>query len=91
MLDRLPAGAVAYCHVAGGAEHDGLLHDTHTDPLPDAVLELLGHVVARLPAPPPVLLERDGRYPPAAEIRAELTAIAAAAGLADPCTTGVGP
>lgn len=90
LLDRLPAGAIAYCHVAGGAEHDGFVHDTHTDPLPAAVLELLGHVVERLPAPPPVLLERDGRYPPAAELRAELTAIAATAGHPDPCAPGPG-
>ncbi|MFP5019936.1 DUF692 domain-containing protein [Pseudonocardia phyllosphaerae] len=80
LLGRLPAEAIAYCHVAGGAEHDGLLHDTHTAPVPDAVLALLTEVVARLPAPPPVMLERDGRYPPAAETHAELDAIAAAAG-----------
>lgn len=87
LLDGLPPEAIAYCHVAGGAEHDGLLHDTHTDPVPDAVLELLAEVAARLPAPPPTMLERDGRYPPAAELCAELTAIATAAGHPDPCRT----
>lgn len=91
LLDRLPAEALAYCHVAGGAEHDGLLHDTHTDPVPGPVLDLLAHVVARLPAAPPVMLERDGRYPPAAETRAELSAIAAAAGHPDPCAAPGGP
>ena len=36
VLDALPLDRVAYCHVAGGAEHDGFYHDTHTDPLPSA-------------------------------------------------------
>ncbi|MEV4728337.1 DUF692 domain-containing protein, partial [Micromonospora humida] len=30
--------------------------------------------------PPPLLLERDGRYPPADVLRAELDALATAAG-----------
>ncbi|MBC3193815.1 DUF692 domain-containing protein [Pseudonocardia sp. C8] len=90
LLAALPPEAIAYCHVAGGAEHDGLLHDTHTDPVPDAVLALLAHTVAQLPTPPPVMLERDGRYPPAGELRAELAAIAAAAGHPAPCGAGSG-
>ena len=32
-------------HVAGGAEHDGLYHDTHTDPVPPAVLDLVARAV----------------------------------------------
>ncbi|OLM33549.1 hypothetical protein Ae717Ps2_4445 [Pseudonocardia sp. Ae717_Ps2] len=89
LLTGLPPGAVAYCHVAGhAADATGLLHDTHTDPGPDAVLALLTHTVAQLPVPPPVMLERDGRYPPAAELCAELDAVAAAAGHASPCRTG---
>ncbi len=82
VLDALPLDRVAYCHVAGGAEHDGLYHDTHTDPVPSAVLDLLAHLVERCPGgvAPPVMLERDGRYPPSAELRAELAAIADVAG-----------
>ena len=41
----LPLERVAYVHVAGGAEHDGLYHDTHTDPVPPAVLELVERAV----------------------------------------------
>jgi uncharacterized protein len=78
-LDRYPLGRVGYVHVAGGSEQDGRYHDTHTDPVPDAVLGLLGELVDRLPAAPPVMLERDGRYPPAEELAAELDAVAAAA------------
>lgn len=91
LLAGLPSGAVAYCHVAGhAADAAGLLHDTHTDPVPDAVLALLTHTVAQLPVPPSVMLERDGRYPPAAVLRAELDAVAAAAGHAAPCRAVAG-
>jgi uncharacterized protein (UPF0276 family) len=79
-LDRLPLERIAYVHVAGGAEHDGLYHDTHTDPTPPRVLELLAALCARR-VPPAVLLERDGHYPPARVLTAELDAIADAAGL----------
>jgi hypothetical protein len=62
----------------------GRYHDTHTDPTPAPVLELLGELTDRLratcpAAPPPPMLERDGRFPPAAELHAELDAIARAA------------
>lgn len=82
VLDAFPLDRIAYVHVAGGATHDdGLYHDTHTAPVPDAVLRLLGALVDRLPAPPPVMLERDGRYPPAGELHAELAAVRGAARL----------
>jgi hypothetical protein len=67
--------------VAGGHERGGLYHDTHTAPTPPAVLELLG-ALCRRTRPPALLLERDGHYPPAAELHAELDAVAAAAGVA---------
>ena len=90
-LDRLPLDRIAYVHVAGGAERDGLYHDTHSDPVPAAVLGLLESLVERLPCAPPVMLERDGRYPPAAQLTAELNAIAAAAGCgATPCRDAPG-
>ncbi|HEX5540476.1 MAG TPA: DUF692 domain-containing protein [Micromonospora sp.] len=79
LLDRLPLDRIAYVHVAGGIEHDGIYHDTHTDPLPPAVLELVAELCIRH-RPPALLLERDGNYPPAPVLRAELDAIAAAAG-----------
>ncbi|MFI7605294.1 DUF692 domain-containing protein [Micromonospora sp. NPDC049366] len=79
LLDRLPLERVAYVHVAGGAEHGGFYHDTHTDPVPPAVLDLVGELCARQ-RPPALLLERDGDYPPAATLRAELDALAAASG-----------
>ncbi|MEU5881697.1 DUF692 domain-containing protein [Spirillospora sp. NPDC047279] len=80
LLDRLPLERVAYCHIAGGDEQGGRYHDTHTAPVPPEVLALAKELCARR-RPPGLLLERDGRYPPAAELRAELDAIAVAAGL----------
>lgn len=79
LLSRLPLERVAYVHVAGGSVHDGRYHDTHTDPVPAEVLELLTELCARR-RPPAVLLERDGHYPPAAALRDELDALATATG-----------
>jgi uncharacterized protein (UPF0276 family) len=81
LLDKLPLDRLAYVHVAGGAEHDGLYHDTHTDAVPAEVLDLVRELCARH-RPPAVMLERDGDYPPAAHLRGELDAIADAAGFA---------
>jgi uncharacterized protein len=90
-LDALPLERIAYVHVAGGVERDGLYHDTHAHPTPPAVLELVAEVCARCTGgplwrspgpprrdPPGVMLERDDAYPPEAELAAELDAIAAA-------------
>ncbi|MEU3457195.1 DUF692 domain-containing protein [Micromonospora sp. NPDC006766] len=79
LLDRLPLERIAYVHVAGGAEQGGFYHDTHTDPVPTEVLDLVRELCARR-RPPALLLERDGHYPPAVELRGELDALAAASG-----------
>jgi uncharacterized protein len=76
-LDALPLERVAYVHVAGGVERDGLYHDTHAHPTPPAVLDLLAELCGRRD-PPGVMLERDDDYPPGPELAAELDAIAAA-------------
>ncbi len=98
MLDRLPLDRLAYVHVAGGVVTDGLYHDTHAHPVPPGVLDLLRHLADRCPVPG-VMLERDGDFPTAADVDAELDAIAAAAaprigrGRARPAAplTGTGP
>ena len=79
LFDRVPLERIAYVHVAGGAEHDGLYHDTHTDAVSRPVLDLLTELCGRR-RPPAVLLERDGDYPPATALRTELDAIATASG-----------
>ncbi len=82
-LRRWPLEHVAYAHVAGGRIIDGRYRDTHLDPVPDAVIALVADLTrarsdAALP-PAPMLLERDGNYPPADELTAELDVIARAA------------
>jgi hypothetical protein len=79
LFDRIPLERVAYVHVAGGAEHDGIYHDTHTDAVPQPVLDLVADLCARH-RPPALMLERDGDYPAAGSLRDELDAIAQAAG-----------
>jgi hypothetical protein len=78
-LDRVPLERIAYVHVAGGTERDGVYHDTHTHPVALGVLELLEELCARA-SPPGVLLERDDDFPPGAQIVAELEQIQAAVG-----------
>ncbi|MEU8566766.1 DUF692 family multinuclear iron-containing protein [Streptomyces pathocidini] len=75
-LDELPVEAIAYVHVAGGVEKDGVWHDSHAHPVTQPVLDVLAELRARV-APPGVLLERDEDFPPAAELAAELSAIRA--------------
>ncbi len=79
LFDRIPLERIAYVHVAGGAERDGVYHDTHTDAVPPAVLDLISELCARH-RPPALMLERDGAYPAAADLIGELDAIAAASG-----------
>ncbi|MFI8965472.1 DUF692 family multinuclear iron-containing protein [Streptomyces sp. NPDC053493] len=73
-LASLPVEALAYVHVAGGLERDGVWHDTHAHPVPGAVLDILADLSSRV-TPPGVLLERDDHFPPPEELAAELTTI----------------
>ncbi|WP_406063231.1 DUF692 domain-containing protein [Streptomyces sp. NBC_01077] len=73
-LSELPVEAIAYVHVAGGVERDGVWHDTHAHPVPGAVLDVLADLASRV-APAGVLLERDDDFPPAEELGGELRAI----------------
>ncbi|WP_406308257.1 DUF692 domain-containing protein [Streptomyces griseoaurantiacus] len=73
-LDELPVEAIAYVHVAGGYERDGVWHDSHAHPVPPRVLDILTDLAGRV-RPPGVLLERDENFPSGAELEAELRAI----------------
>lgn len=78
LFDRVPLDALAYIHVAGGIEREGLYHDTHTAAVPRGVLDLVEELAARATIPG-ILLERDDRFPTAEELSAELDGITAAA------------
>ncbi|MFI8313173.1 DUF692 domain-containing protein [Streptomyces microflavus] len=73
-LDELPVEAIAYVHVAGGVEKDGVWHDTHAHPVTAPVLDVLAELRSRVD-PPGVLLERDDAFPPGAGLAAELETI----------------
>ncbi|MFD5481642.1 DUF692 domain-containing protein [Streptomyces hawaiiensis] len=73
-LAELPLEAIAYVHVAGGFERDGVWHDSHAHPIPRTVLDILTDLASRV-SPPGVLLERDENFPEPAELEGELTAI----------------
>ncbi|MBM7441182.1 DUF692 domain-containing protein [Streptomyces sp. HB132] len=73
-LDELPVEAIAYVHVAGGVEKDGVWHDTHAHPVTRPVLDVLTQLRSRVD-PPGVLLERDDDFPPTEELAGELNAI----------------
>lgn len=95
-LDELPTSAIAYVHVAGGVEKDGVWHDSHAHPVTQPVLDVLAELCART-APPGVLLERDEDFPAAGELAGELDAIRAvtAAGVVEgavaPATASAAP
>ncbi|MEV5734779.1 DUF692 domain-containing protein [Streptomyces sp. NPDC052292] len=91
-LAALPLEAIAYVHVAGGFERDGVWHDSHAHPVPRAVLDILTDLASRV-APPGVLLERDDDFPGPAELQGELDVVreAVAAGAAGAArSTGTG-
>ncbi|MFI9154076.1 DUF692 domain-containing protein [Streptomyces sp. NPDC053367] len=73
-LAGLPLEALAYVHVAGGFERDGVWHDSHAHPVPGPVLDILTDLAGRV-SPPGVLLERDENFTEPAELERELTAI----------------
>ncbi len=77
-LERFPLDRLAYVHVGGGTFRDGVYHDTHAHPVVPGVLALVEELHALVDVPG-VLLERDGDFPPEAELQAELRAIADAA------------
>ena len=72
-LDALPPGIVQEVHMAGGVtvREEGLerhlLADSHSHPVPDATLDLLGHALLRQ-SPSVVILERDDRLDAVDEI-----------------------
>ncbi|MGW2639787.1 DUF692 domain-containing protein [Streptomyces sp. NPDC001348] len=78
-LAGLPLEAIAYVHVAGGFERDGVWHDSHAHPVPEPVLGILSDLASRVD-PPGVLLERDENFPEPSALERELAAIREAVG-----------
>lgn len=77
VLDELPLDRIAYVHMGGGVERDGVYHDTHAHPVPAGALELLEELCSRVDIPG-VMLERDDDFPTEGEFHAEIDAIKSA-------------
>ncbi|HSN82448.1 MAG TPA: DUF692 domain-containing protein [Polyangiales bacterium] len=74
-IDKIPAARVVQIHVAGHlVRDDGLRIDTHGEPVPDDVYQLLDYTLRKI-GPVPVLLERDNDVPPLDELLAEVDAL----------------
>jgi uncharacterized protein (UPF0276 family) len=73
-LSSFPLERLAYVHLGGGVEKDGVVHDTHSDPVLPGAIELLTALCV-LTQPPGAMLERDENFPGPAEINAELDRI----------------
>jgi uncharacterized protein (UPF0276 family) len=69
LFDDLPIG---YVHLAGGRVVRGRILDDHLHATPDPVYALLRDLAFRRGEPLTVIVERDGRYPPFAELLAEV-------------------
>ena len=80
-LDAVPVDRTVEIHLAGGRTEEGLLVDSHDSPVGDPVWALLDDVLARC-APKAIVLERDTRIPPPAELARELARARRARGAA---------
>lgn len=71
-LDAIPVDRVRQIHLAGhSAGRDGLLIDTHDQPVPDPVWSLFAQVIHRF-GDVAVMIERDDDIPPLEDLLAEL-------------------
>lgn len=70
-LEQLPLERVVQLHFVGGNWHHGVLVDSHSQPTPLEVWELMEAIVARAPVKG-IILERDENLPPFAELAEEL-------------------
>ncbi len=75
MLNRMPLEATLQIHMAGHERRpDGLRVDTHSEAILDEVYALLAEALKRT-GPVPILIERDGHFPPIEELLVEVEQI----------------
>jgi uncharacterized protein len=71
LLDQLPLDRVVQLHFVGGHWEQGVLIDSHSQPVPAQVWELMDFVLARAPVRG-AILERDENLPPFESLLDEL-------------------
>jgi uncharacterized protein (UPF0276 family) len=69
-LNGIPADRVGQIHLAGHVEHEGLLIDTHDQPVPEPVWDLYAEATLRFGARS-TMIERDANIPDFAVLEAE--------------------
>ncbi|MFC4859230.1 DUF692 family multinuclear iron-containing protein [Actinophytocola glycyrrhizae] len=74
VIDAIPLERLAYVHMAGGAEKDGVAFDTHSAPISRETYHLLESLAERVDVPR-VTIERDVQLTSAEELRTELNGI----------------
>lgn len=70
-LQQIPLERVVQLHFVGGHQHGNILIDSHSQPTPPEIWELMEVVLARAPVKG-VILERDENIPPFEELLSEL-------------------
>jgi uncharacterized protein (UPF0276 family) len=71
MVEQLPLERVVQLHFAGGFWHEGVLIDSHSHSTAPEVWNLMDEIIARAPVKG-IILERDEKLPPFAELREEM-------------------
>ena len=77
-LDALPAARIRQMHLAGHSDYGDYLIDTHDQPVVPPVWALFAAALQRF-GPVSAMIERDDRFPPFAELLAELAQMRAIA------------
>lgn len=76
-IDAVPHQRVQQIHIAGHhVEKDGFRVDTHGEAIVPQVYDLLEHALKRT-GPVPVLIERDGNFPPFEDLMTEVRQVSA--------------
>lgn len=70
-LNALPPESIVQLHFTGGHEVDGRIVDSHSQPTPEPVWDLMATVLQQFPVKG-IILERDENLPPYEELRAEM-------------------
>ena len=70
-IDAIAPDSVAYMHLAGHENNRTYIIDTHDHPVVDGVWRLYAHAIRRF-GPVSIMVERDDKIPPFAELVAEL-------------------
>ena len=74
LLDSVPVDRIAYVHLGGGDETDGIYHDTHAGAIPPPVFDLLESLYRRADVAG-AMIERDDNFPDETDLRHELQAM----------------